>query len=93
MNITRWKKCKHAYLVEAFKILGKQLDINVETKLNLKKIEADAEMWADMSMRDTRNLAKNATLEPSSVPEPTNIPIGDTSHNIVDDLPIEEMPF
>lgn len=45
-------KCKHQFLLEAFKILGSKLNpTSQETPLNFNKIERDAEQWAEMSMR------------------------------------------
>ncbi len=45
-NKISWGKCKHGFLIEAFKKFG---DVQFEQNLNL--IERQAELWADMSMR------------------------------------------
>jgi len=42
-----WGKCKHAFLVEAFKNYSNK----PEADSDLKRIEQVAEQWADMSMR------------------------------------------
>lgn len=46
-----WGKCKHAYLVEAFKMLLKQPSDTFPSLEKVKELEKNAEAWADMSMR------------------------------------------
>jgi len=58
-----WGKCKHAYLVEAYKVYV--LKDNGLADLNL--IERCAEEWADMSMR---RISKE---KPSYTPPPTEV--------------------
>lgn len=52
-----WGKCKHAYLVEMFKIVCSKPELMSE--INLNKFEKSAELWADMSMRKLNDFESN----------------------------------
>ena len=90
-----WGKCKHAYLVEAYKVwLQKE---NGET--TRKEIEAEAETWADMSMRDTRknevqNKVANADWSGEQPAQPTDMPVINVDEEPKEDeVNVDNIPF
>ena len=56
-NDINWGKCKHGYLIEAFKKVFNSGEVGITTanEETLEVIEKMAEAWADMSMRNTKN--------------------------------------
>lgn len=48
--------CKHAFLIEAFKI---NLKLSLAEKISLNELETEAEIWATMSMRKLNELKED----------------------------------
>ncbi len=71
-----WGKCKHAYLVEAYKWYFNNSQNIPDLKNGLKLIEETAEQWADMSMRRLNDKKEIEYNEDIPMPEDDDIDTG-----------------
>lgn len=88
-----WGKCKHAYLVEAFKSI--YTSNSALSDADMSKTEKLAEEWADMSMRDTRKPeVQNKLANSNWANSPESLPTEELpTINQEDEIRVDEIPF